>query len=215
MRKPGRGVVGLAVGRGAVFLAGAGAALGGIAGTVDRPFVGTLFGALEGAAVGALVGAVDGLVLGVFLAGVTSKWPARVVSAALALVVELVEVRLYRGAIDVPVAVEAALVVVGVVAAGALGPLVAYGVKPAARVAVEPVPTAQSPSRVTGRVVAWGACGGAGIGAVAGFVIGVRAYLPTSPFAAVEGAVFGSVTGVMLACLTVGIAVLPRTRARR
>jgi hypothetical protein len=212
MRKPDKTVLAVAVGRGAALLAGTGPSLGGVAGTVDWPFVGTFFGAMEAAAFGALVGAVDGLVLGVFLSGTASNWSARVVSALLVLVAELVAVRFYRGAIDVPVPVEVVLVLVGVAAGAAAGPLVAYGVRPAA---VEPSPAVAAPSRVIGRVVSLGACVGAGFGAVAGFIIGVRTYLPTSPFAAVEGAVFGSVTGLMLACLVLGVAVLPRLRARR
>jgi hypothetical protein len=43
----------------------------------------------------------------------------------------------------------------------------------------------------------------------------MRTYLPTSPVAAVEGAVFGVVSGGVLACLVAGVAVLPRIQARR
>lgn len=65
------------------------------------------------------------------------------------------------------------------------------------------------------RFLVWGASVGAGAGAVAGVVIGIRTYLPTAGFAAVEGAAFGTVSGLMLACLAAGASLLPRVRARR
>jgi CDP-diglyceride synthetase len=53
------------------------------------------------------------------------------------------------------------------------------------------------------------------LGAIVGLVVGIHAYLPTSPFAAVEGASFGCVSGVVLALLLLAVAVLPRLRTHR
>jgi surface antigen len=209
MRTPDRGELAAAIGRGAGLLAGTGAALGGAAATVDWPVVGTFFGALEGAVVGAIVGAVDGVVLGSLLAGRATRWLPRIASGGLAFVVEVVGLARYRGPIQVPIAVAATLVVIGVVAAAALGPLIAFGAAPVNKSDAAPA------SDVALRLLSWGAAVGAGIGAVAGLVIGIRTYLPTAPFAAVEGALLGSVSGAVLAGWAVGIALVSRMRVRR
>ena len=60
--------------RGAALFAGLAGVLGGIAGTIDWPVVGTFFGAVEGALAGAVVGVIDAAAL-TLLAG----WPRRVV----------------------------------------------------------------------------------------------------------------------------------------
>lgn len=213
MRKPGKGMLAAAA-RGAAFFGGTGAVLGGAAGTVAWPVVGTSFGAAGGAAAGALTGVLASLALTVTVSGATRTWPTRVVPAFVALAAELAGVRLCRGGIGVPVPAGAVLMVLGVVAAAAAGPLIAHGVRPAAATA-GPAPPALTLVRVSWLMVAGGAGAGGCAGALTGLIIGVAAYLPTAPFAAVEGAVFGSVTGASLACLVAGLTVLPRMRARR
>jgi uncharacterized membrane protein YdjX (TVP38/TMEM64 family) len=53
------------------------------------------------------------------------------------------------------------------------------------------------------------------LGGIVGLVVGIHAYLPTSPFAVVEGASFGCVSGVVLALLALAAAVLPRLRTKQ
>jgi hypothetical protein len=54
---------------------------------------------------------------------------------------------------------------------------------------------------------------GAAIGAAVGLALGVTSYLPTAPFAAGEGALFGSVIGVFLALVGIAVFIGPRLRA--
>ena len=68
---------------------------------------------------------------------------------------------------------------------------------------------------VTVRAITVGSLAGAVVGSVIGLAIGIWAYLPTAPFAAVEGAVLGSVSGTVLAFLICGVAALARLWARR
>jgi hypothetical protein len=69
--------------------------------------------------------------------------------------------------------------------------------------------------RGTGLFVVLGGVLGGLAGAVTGLVIGIRVYLPTAPFAAVEGAAFGMVGGVVLAGVIVAVAQFARMIARR
>ncbi len=213
MRKPGKGMLAAAA-RGTAFLGGTGAVLGGAAGTAAWPVVGTSFGAVAGGAAGALTGVLAGPALAVTVSSGTRTWPARVVAVVVALAAELAGVRLSPGGFGAPGPLEVVLVLLGLVAAAAMGPLVARGITPAAPVAAAARP-ALAPARLSWLVVAVGAGAGACLGALAGVVIGVVAYLPTAGYAAVEGAVFGAMTGAALACLVAGLTVLPRMRARR
>jgi hypothetical protein len=199
------------VGRGVLVLAGAGAALGGVAGTLDWPLVGTFFGGLEAAAAGAVVGVIDGLVLSVLVGRTRSPWAARVISGAVSALASVVGALAYEGPVSVPRAVEVVLVVAAVLVGAVAGPLIAYGAATVCggRRGQRPLP------ELVGLLVAWGVGLGAGVGAVAGGIVGAFAYLPTAPFAVVEGAVLGSVTGAVLACLAAGIAVVSRSLTAR
>ena len=204
------------VARGIASFGCIGTALGGIAGSVHWLFVGTAAGAAEGALAGIVIGALNGGILGAIAARTTSKRAAQLGSGLLATVAELLAAEFYRGPIDVPVAIEVALVLVGIVAAVLVGPLVAFGAQalPANRL-VQLRQTVSRPPRSVSDVLVAGLAVGAVLGAIAGFIVGVRTYLPTSPFAAVEGAIFGALIGLAAACITVGIAGLSRLRAHR
>ena len=198
--------------RGVALLAGAGIVVGGAAGTVDFPVVGTLFGAVEGAVAGAAVGAVDGLILTGLGAATRPRWVAQGTSGLVVLVAALA-----RTAGPEPLAVswrvEVVLTAVAVLFAGAAGPSIAVGLGRAPGVLGGRA--GSTPRELVVRFLGRGTTAGAAVGAVAGVLIGVRSYLPTAPFAAVEGAVFGTVCGAVLACLALGIAILPRLLVRR
>jgi hypothetical protein len=199
------------IGRGAATFACIGAGLGGIAGTLDWPIVGTFFTAVPTALAGAAVGSVAAAALTLLAQWTRSRWAARVTAGAVAGAAAVAGGILHPRPIPVPTTLAMALVVAGTVVAAACGPLIAFGLEPAPE---RGLPRLRA-SRLIGRFVGWGAALGAIVGAVAGLVIGIHAYLPTSPFAAVEGGVLGAVSGVVLACLAAGVAVLPRLRARQ
>ena len=69
--------------------------------------------------------------------------------------------------------------------------------------------------QLAARLLQWGALIGASLGAIVGLIIGMLTYLPTSPFALVEGAILGAVSGVVLAFVGGAVAVMPRLRSRR
>lgn len=207
--------------RGIAYLAGLGAALGGIAGTIDWPLVGTFFGAVEGLAAGAVAGLADGLLL-----SYPGRWDAAgrddarqaplrrlvravsgVLTGAAAVVAELV----YAGPIRLPLGAAIALVAVAAVAGAAFGPLIRFGADlgRVRRFGRRQVPV------TAGRVVGWGAVLGLALGAVGGLIVGVIVYLPTAPVAAIEGAVLGAVSGTLIALLAAGFVVLPTLRTRR
>ena len=195
------------IGRGAGLFAGLGGALGGVAGTLDWPIVGTFFGAVEAAPVGAIVGLLAAPALTLLGRRTRSRWAARTTSGVIAGMAAAAAVVIYAGPITVAPMVPIGLVAAAAVLGGVFGPLIAYG--------FEPVATAARMLHIGGLILIWGAALGAAGGGVAGFVIGVRAYLPTAPVAGVEGAVLGLVSGVVVACLAAGVVVLPRISARR
>lgn len=204
------------VGRGAGLFAALGGVLAGFAATLDRPIVGTGFGVLEGSAAGAGFGVLVAVLLAslarltVSLWAARSRWAARVASGTTAGAAALLAAAAYTGPIEAPRPVTPALITVAALVAGLFGPLVAFG--------AERAPGGRFPAglrRQVPRFLAWGACVGAGVGAVTGVVIGIRTYLPTAGFAAVEGAAFGAVSGSMLACLAAAALLLPGARARR
>jgi hypothetical protein len=196
--------------RGAALFAGLAGVLGGIAGTIDWPVVGTFFGAVEGALAGAVVGVINAAALTLLAGWTRSRWACRGLSGVVAGVAAAGGAQIYAGPVNVSRTVAVVLIATAAVVGAALGPLVAYGAEPvpASRLAGARLPR-------VGRILGWGAALGAAAGAVAGLIIGMHTYLPTSPVAAVEGAVFGVVSGGVLACLVAGVAVLPRIRARR
>jgi hypothetical protein len=181
-------------GRGVALAAGAGAVLGGIGGTIDWPVVATFAGAVEGAVAGAVVG---------LLLQVVPRSPVdiRLVSAVLAGAAALAAGAL--GPVDVSRPVGIALVVAAAVLAACLGPAIVSG---------ELLPAGSRPLEVGRWILIGGAVLGAAAGAVVGLIIGWRSYLPTAPFAAVEGAGLGVVSGLVLAGVVAGVAVLPRLR---
>lgn len=189
------------VGRGVAVLAGAGAVLGGVAGTVDWPLVGTFFAAIEGATAGALVGLAAGLALAAPARRSSSSWLARGIAAVVSAPASVLGASAYDGPVNVPRAMEVVLVVAAILIGGAAGPLIAYGrpVVPGGR------PAGPALAQLVGRFLGRGAAIGATLGGVTGGIVGVFAYLPTAPFAVVEGALFGTVSGLVLACLAVGV----------
>ena len=198
--------------RGVGFATAAGAVVGGVVGTIDWPVVVTFFGALTGVGVGAVTGAVDGLVLAVVARWTRSRWFARGASGLVWLVAALLATSTGEQlAATRHLVGRAPVVAVCLLLGAAVGPLIARG--------VEPVTGARGPAvglpQIAGRLLLWGAAVGGGLGAIAGVIIGIRAYWPTAPAALVEGAVFGAVSGVVLAFLLAAVAVLPRLRARR
>ncbi|MHB1430720.1 MAG: hypothetical protein ACYCVZ_01180 [Streptosporangiaceae bacterium] len=217
--------------RGIAYLTCLGAALGGIAGTVDWPLVGTFFGAVEGLAAGAVAGLADGLLLS-YPAGrdgprrdavgrdpadrdatrpASLRWLIRAGSGALAGAAAVVAELVYAGPITLPLAAAVALVAVAALAGAGFGPLIRYGAElgRVRRFGRRQVPV------TAGRVVGWGAVLGLALGAVGGLIVGAIVNLPTAPFAAIEGAILGAVSGTLLALLAAGFVVLPTLRARR
>jgi hypothetical protein len=199
--------------RGICFGGSAGAVIGGVVGTVDWPVVGTFFGGLAGVLVGAGAGALDGAVLAEVAARTQSAWTAHLASAAVSSGFALIAVS-RAGAFRSlgHVAGKATLVTVCFLLGAVLGPMIAHGVEPIS-FGRGPVPVPLS--RFVATWVRWGAVVGGVLGAIVGLVVGIHAYLPTSPFAAVEGASFGCVSGVVLALLLLAVAVLPKLRTHR
>jgi hypothetical protein len=190
---------------GVVLVAGLGCVLGGAAGTADWPVVGTFFGAVAGSVVGAVVGVVLTLTLALLARVTRSSWAARLVSGLVAGLAGLGLVGLGSGTDAVRGTPAVVLLATGTVVAGALGPMIAFGVRPMP----DGRPGFTWAAGVWGVCLGWGCALGAAAGAVTGLVIGLD-HLPTLVFAGVEGGVLGCVSGLVLACLAAGIAVLPR-----
>lgn len=204
------GGIGPAIGRGAALFAGLGGVLAGFAATLDWPIVGTFFGVLEGAVSGAAFGVVVAVVLASLARATASMSAARGTSGAAAGAVALLAAARYTGPVDAPRPVLLALITVAAVLGALFGPLIAFG--------MERAPGGRVPGDLRRRLpqfLVLGAAAGVGVGAVTGVIIGIRAYLPTAAFAAMEGAVFGVVNGLTLACLAAAALLFPRVRARR
>lgn len=197
------------IARGVALFAGLGCVIGGAIGTAAWPVVGTFFGAAGGAVTGAGTGLLSAGALLAVTHWTTSKWAARVTSGLVAGTAQAAFVTVSGGPERFPI--MAAALVVAVTAGGALGPLIAYGMKPA----VGGPLAARRLQHLGSLILGCGSAAGAAIGAVAGLIAGLVAYPPTALFAAVEGGLLGLVSGIVLACLAVGVAVLPRLRARR
>ena len=196
--------------RGLGFFAAAGLLLGGLAGTVTWPLVGTFFGAIEGAAVGAAVGLLDAILLTAVTRVTRSRWPQLVTSGLISATFAILGVSLYRGPIVVPTVLTVLLVLASVIVGTWCGPLIGLGVDETSLAAR----STSDKAALARRLIGWGAAIGGGFGAIAGFIIGLASHWPTSPFAAVEGSVFGTVAGTVLACLVTAIAIIPRLRSK-
>jgi hypothetical protein len=194
--------------RGGGLFAGVGAVLEATLATFDWPIVGTFFGAFEGAAAGAMTGVLGAALLSLLARWTRSKWAARVTSGVVT-AAGLGWASARGGPVELPRQLIAALIGIVVLLGAALGPLIAYGAAPAP----DGQPTGPGHTRALARFLVWGAALGGAVGAVTGLVIGIHAYLPTSPFAAVEGATLGVVNGLVLGCLAAGVWLLPRVRA--
>jgi hypothetical protein len=205
--------IGPVLARAICFGCGAGAVIGGVVGTIDMPVVGTFFGASVGVFVGAGVGIVDGVVLaGVARAG-RSVWIARLASGVVSSGFAWIgasranEFRSLQQVVG-----QVALVTVCLLLGAAFGPMIAYGLEP---ISFGRGPAPRPLSQIAARLLLWAAAIGAGLGAMVGLLIGLFAYLPTAPFAAVEGAVLGAMSAVVLTLLLGAAALLPRLRMRR
>ena len=199
--------------RGICFGGSAGAVIGGVVGTVDWPVVGTFFGALAGVLLGVGAGALDGALLAGVAGWTRSAWTARLASAAVSSGFALTAVS-RAGAFQSlsHLAGKATLVTVCFLLGAGLGPMIAYGVE---QISFGRGPVPVPLSRFVATWVRWAAVVGGVLGGIVGLVVGIHAHLPTSPFAVVEGASFGCVSGVVLALLLLAVAVLPRLRTHR
>ena len=199
--------------RGICFGGSAAAVIGDVVGTVDWPVVGTFFGALAGVLLGVGAGVLDSALLAGVAGRTRSAWTARLASAAVSSGFALIAVSragAFRSLSHV--AGKATLVTFCLLLGAALGPMIAYGVEPIS-FGRGPVPVPLS--RFFATWVRWGAVAGGVLGGIVALVVGIHAYLPTSPFAVVEGAWFGCVSGVVLALLALAVAVLPRLRTKQ
>ena len=205
--------MGLVVARAICFGCGAGAVVGGVIGTIEFPLVVTFFGAGIGAFVGAVAGVVDGVVLAGVARGGRSAWVARLASGVVASGFAAITASHhgpYRSLESVPG--QATLVTVCFLLGAALGPMIAYGVEP---ISFGRGPASRPLSQIAATLLLGGAAVGGTLGGIAGLVIGISAHLATAPFALVEGAILGAVSGVVLALLLGAAAILPRLRVRR
>jgi hypothetical protein len=186
-----------------------GGVTGGLLGTLEWPVVGTFFGAGIGLAIGAPVGLANGLALAAALTATRSRWAARFVAALMSLTCGVVPAYLTHATPHWDWVVP---LVMGAVLAGVLGPFAAFGAQP---LVLSPRFGARSARDVLTRVMVGAVAGGAGLGTTAGLVIGAATYLPTSPFAAIEGGALGSVSGAVLGVLAATAIATPGLRVRR
>lgn len=181
----------------------------GLIGTGQWPVVGTFFGAVTGFAAGAVLGLANGVTLAALTAITSSRWAARLVTAATSLGCGLGAAAITdtspRGDWIVPLAV-------GIVLAAAIGPFAAFGTQP---VVLGPRFARWTARDLMARIIGGGAIAGGALGGLAGLVIGATTYLPTAPFAVVEGGVLGSVSGVLIALLVMAAVIGPKLRVRR
>jgi hypothetical protein len=186
-----------------------GGVVGGLLGTLEWPIVGTLFGAGVGLAVGAPVGLANGVALAAAMTATRSRWVARLAAGLTSLACGVVPAYVTHAT---PHWDWVAPLVCGAVLAGVLGPCAAFGAQP---LVLSPRFGSRSARDVLTRVMVGAVTGGAGLGAAAGLVIGAATYLPTSPFAAIEGGALGSVSGAVLGMLVATVIATPGLRVRR
>jgi hypothetical protein len=186
-----------------------GGVIGGLLGTVEWPVVGTFFGAGVGLAIGAPVGLANGVALVAALTSAGSRWLARLVAAVTSLACGVVPAYLTHATPHWDWVVP---LVLGGILAGVLGPFAVFGAQP---LVLSPRFGARPARDVLTRVMLWAVAGGAGLGAVAGLVIGIATYVATSPFAAIEGGTLGSVSGAVIGVLVATAIATPGLRVRR
>jgi hypothetical protein len=195
------------------FGCAAGAVIGGVVGTISWPVVGTFYGAGIGVFVGAGAGIVDGLVLAGVARQTRSAWVARLASAIVSSGFALITASRAGAFRPVELATgEPTLVAACLLLGAALGPMIAYGVEP---ISFGRGPNPRPLAQLGASLLLLGVAIGGVLGGCAGLLIGISSYLPTAPFAAVEGAVLGAVSGLVLALLLGAAALLPRLRMRR
>jgi hypothetical protein len=181
----------------------------GLIGSAEWPVVGTLLGVVTGSVAGAVVGLANGLTLAALTAVTTSRVGARLVAAVTSLGCAVLTAVVTDASPRWDWMVAVAL---GTVLAALVGPLAAFGTQP---VVQGPCLARWSVRELLTRVLAGGAVVGAALGGLAGLVIGSITYLPTAPFAIVEGGVLGAVSGVLVALLVATAVVGPKLRVRR
>ena len=193
--------------RGAVLFSAAALLVGGLAGTLQWPIVGTFFEALS---IGRF-----GPVIGVVIAAVTSpmashRWLVRCTGGIICFVAALHGVVHYafQGR-SVPLFAWS-LVTLSVVLGVVLAPMVASGA------VVTSSRHGESASELFTTIISRGAVIGAVIGAVVGLGVGLGvglyAFAPTAPFAVIEGAIFGTVSSVIVALVIAAVVLLPRVK---
>jgi hypothetical protein len=199
--------------RALTICAGIGIVVGGIIETVPFPVVGTFFGAIVGGIAGAAVGLAIGAVLICVTELTRSNWAAGaasgLTSAACATAIGSNRFASWwspHGSAGWLVVAASAAV------ASLLGPIVAHGARP---VRLTRRTRDRRVCAVVQRAVVVGAIGGGGLGAIAGLIIGVVAYLPTAPFAVIEGGIFGVVSGIVIALLVAAALLAPKLRVQR
>ena len=189
--------------RGAVLFSAAALLVGGLAGTLQWPIVGTFFEALS---IGRF-----GPVIGVVIAAVTSpmashRWLVRCTGGIICFVAALHGVvhSAFQGR-SVPLFAWS-LVTLSVVLGVVLAPMVASGA------VVTSSRHGESASELFTTIISRGAVIGAVIGAVVGLGVGLYAFAPTAPFAVIEGAIFGTVSSVIVALVIAAVVLLPRVK---
>jgi hypothetical protein len=182
---------------------------GGLIGTIEWPIVGTFFGVVAGLAIGVPVGLANGLALAAALTATRSRWVIRLVAVLTSLACGIGPAYLTHATPHWDWVVS--LVMSGILA-GVLGPFAAFGAQP---LVLSPRFGTRPATDVLTRVMASAVTGGAGLGAAAGVVIGAATYLPTMPFAAIEGGALGSVSGAILGVLVAAAIATPWLRVRR
>jgi len=195
--------VGARVVRGVVVFAAAAVLLGGIAGTLQWPIVGTFFAALEAAP--------WGVATGVFIALVTSpfasrRWAVRAVGGLTSGGLALGGLLSYAGPLKIDGDIGWTFVVVSAGLGVVLAPMVASGLEITAKA------SGASVGERFAAMVRRGAVIGSILGAAVGLVVGLFAFAPTAPFALVEGGIFGTVMGVVFALLMAAAVLLPRIK---
>jgi hypothetical protein len=159
---------------------------GGIAGTLVWPVVGTFFEGLIGAAIGMVVGPLLGLTFASTLHWRRSATGAICACAAVGGI----------GGWAIAIQTGRASPSIGAVFGAAFGLIIGGSTDRA--LGLHGSPASPHAMEMVARYALAGLFVAATVGAVGGFVFGVITYLPTSPFAAIEGAVLMTPTGAIL-----------------
>jgi len=180
--------------------------LGGTAGTLQWPIVGTFFEAIEAAPYGAVVG--------VFIALVTwpiasERWAVRLVGGLTSGGAARCALLTYSGPVKVTVIIGWSFVIASAALGVVVAPMVASGVEVTSSRPGEPA------SERFGKYVVRGLVVGSGLGGVVGLIVGLFAYAPTAPFALIEGGILGAVTGVVASLLVATAVLLPKVKVLR